>query len=96
MNPESDQVTRARRIQETMSSPGWRDIEAIARQRIEDARDSLISIMSLRPEELTEGRSFTLAARQKELSDFLEVLRDEVRINVQQEKPTTQVRAGNW
>ena len=78
-----------------MSSPGWRDIEAIARQRIEDARDSLISIMSLRPEELTEGKALTLAARQKELSDFLEVLRDEVRINVPQGNPQP-ARAGNW
>lgn len=80
----SENQDRAIRINNTLSTAGWKDIEEIAKGKILDAQATLVGMMDSKPDSLTGKTAIRLAARQRALKDFLEEIYDEVRINLPQ------------
>lgn len=72
-------MDRARRIQETMDTPGWVDIAAMLDEQAREPKDELYEIMAKKPDTLTGKAALKYAIRAKALCDFKESLQDEVR-----------------
>lgn len=76
----SDQINRARRIDETMRTPGWRDIAAMLNAQAKEPEDELYEIMSKKPDSLTGKTALKYAIRARALRDFMESLQDEIKL----------------
>ena len=64
-----------------MSMPGWRDVIEMKDEEVENYQNRLISMMDLKPQELTGKTAIQLCAKQRALKKFFEDLNDEVRIH---------------
>lgn len=83
---------RARRIKETMGTPGWVDIAAMLAEQIQEPQSALMEIIAKRPDTLTGRKSVSLAARSRALIDFRESIEDTQKLLANSPQP---VRAGN-
>lgn len=82
----TDQVDEAKRIENTINTPGWRDIERILTEMISERREKLFNTMAKRPNELTGKTAISQAAGAHALSEFLEDVKYRVRINLHTEQ----------
>lgn len=62
----------AKRIQETICTPGWSDILKILEARIVEPQDKLLHMMGRDPDKLTGKTAIKYASRRKELLDLKE------------------------
>ncbi len=70
---------RARRISETMRTPGWADIEAFLDARIAERLEKVLKTAAKRPETMTGRVAIGLCARWDELVEFKDDLKDEAK-----------------
>ncbi len=70
----------ARRIQETMHTPGWKDIASMLNAQAKEPEDELYEIMAKKPDTLTGKAALKYAIRARALRDFMESLQDEVNL----------------
>lgn len=82
----SEQTDRAQEIQHTLSTAGWRHIEAIRSSLSNDAREELFELMARKPDTLTGKVALKLAIRSKALSDLKEAIEAELTILIPNRK----------
>lgn len=75
----SEKEESARRIQETMRTAGWRDIDAIFREHIKVPLDELYEIMVHKTGSVTGAGAHLRAGKSRGCSDLYEDLMDRVR-----------------
>lgn len=63
---------RAQRLLSLFEHPGWGDVLALARERIEEPRASLLVLMESNPDKLTGKTAIAKANRAKGVEDLLE------------------------
>ncbi len=71
---------RAKRIADTLSTPGWQDIEAIRSGMAEEYRQDLYHMISTTPDKLTGKAAVRLASKAKALEEFRESVEDELKV----------------
>lgn len=76
----SEQMDRAKRLQDMMYTPGWRDLETMLNEQAKEPEDELYEIMSKKPDTLTSKTALKYAIRSRALRDFMESLKDEVKL----------------
>ena len=81
---------RGERIMQTMHTPGWLDIEAMLNEQASGPESELCEIMAKRPDTLTGKTALKYAIKARALRDFMESLKDEVRLTNQPQP----IRAG--
>lgn len=70
----------ARRINETMHTPGWQDIAAMLNAQAKEPLDELYEIMIHKTAQATGNEAFLRAGKAKALRDFMDSLQDEVKL----------------
>ncbi len=71
---------KASEMQTTMTTPGWRHIEAMFAEHIALPKDELFEIMVSKPESVTGRAALVRAGRAKGCADLLEAIKDELKI----------------
>lgn len=71
---------RARRIAETMNTPGWKDIDAILEEQAREPLDELYEIMVHKTGTVTGAAAHLRAGKVKGLRAFKDALLEEVKI----------------
>ena len=70
----------AKRIQETICTPGWSDVLKIIEEMIVLPGDKLLHIMGSDPEKLTGKTAIKYASRRKAMLDFKEEVYEALKI----------------
>ncbi len=73
-------LARAKRLHDTMQTPGWADAMAMLDEQANEPRDELFDMIARTPDKLTGKTSIRLASRAKALKDYRESLEDEIKI----------------
>lgn len=76
----SEQLDRARRLQEMMRTPGWLDLVAMLNAQAKEPEDELYEIMAKKPDSLTGKTALKYAIKARSLRDFMESLQDEIKL----------------
>ena len=83
-------LDRARRLYDTMQTPGWADAMFILTEQFAEAHEELIEMIGRTPDKLTGKTAIRLAAQARALKDYRESLEDEIKILL----PPTSKRGG--
>lgn len=70
----------AKRIQETLCTPGWHDVLKIMEDMSKDAESKVMHLLSSSPEKLTGRTAIKYGARRKALLDLKEELYEALKI----------------
>jgi len=73
-------LDRARRIQATLSTPGWLDILTLLDEMCAEAQGEVLHMMSVTPDKLTGKGAIRLASRARALRDFKDLVIDELKV----------------
>lgn len=71
---------KAKRIEETTTTPGWGDIMAILDEMVSESQRKVMHLITSDPDKLTGKTAIRHASRSKALTDFKEAVYDASKI----------------